>query len=228
MLKIQTVRKGLLRVCDSVQLDSGVILPCITGQCSQVDVVSQNGYRYKKGFWEKVLQQSQVSDAIINRDMLGMIEHPTDDDDFLKTPYTGASHIVLKAWCDGGNPFATFGLLNNEAGNQLKALTDVGHKPGVSTRGLGSFAQDNISKFVDDDNYMFLTWDIVRSPNFQDLKMDKVTDSLMKSPLFKEMTEMYHLRDSADEHYSSIKLADDLEVAIDALKRIKDNLLKTN
>lgn len=222
--KIQSVRKGLLKVCDSVKLPNGVTVPVIAGQCSQVDMISQNGYRYRMGFWEKILAQPQIIDSISNRDMLGMIEHPIEDDDFLKTPYPLASHIVLKAWVENGNPFANFGILNNDAGNQLKALVDVGHKPGVSTRGLGTFSQDDNSKYVDDDNYMFLTWDIVRSPNFADLKMDKVTDSLIKSPLFKEVTQMYNLRDSVDEHYSQSKLSSDIDLAIETLSRLKVNL----
>lgn len=224
MLKIQTVNQANFRITDSIQLDSGVKIPVIMGQCSQVDLVSGNGYRYKNGFWDKILDHEQVQTAIKNRDMLGMVEHPEDDNDFMKTPYEGASHMILDAWNERGNPFAKIGLLNNSRGNDIKALVDLGHKPGVSTRGLGSFGEDSTSKFVDQDNYMFLTWDIVRSPNFADMRMDKVTDSLMKSPIFKEMKEMYHLRDSVDEAYSSANLTKDIATAFEALTRIQNHL----
>lgn len=208
--KIQSVRSTLFKITDSVTLESGVTAPCITGQLSQTGVISQNGYRYKETFWKKVLADPLVQDTIKNRDMLGTIEHPKDDDDFLKTPYSKASHVVLKVWLQGSEPFGTFALLNNEQGNNIKALVDVGHRPGVSTRGLGNFGQDNIGQFVDEDQYCLLGWDIVKSPNFSSLKMDHVTDSLMSSPRFKELTEMYHLRDSTDQNYNRESLLRDI------------------
>ena len=222
--KVQSIHRNLFKVADSARLDNGVVIPCIVGQAGQVDVVSQNGYRYKRGFWDKVLGDSLIQDAIKNRDILGMIEHPTDDDEYLKTPYDKASHVIMKAWVQDGNPFATFGLLNNERGNQIKALIDVGHRPGVSTRGLGNYDRDNISQFVTDEGYVFLGWDLVRNPNFGDLKMDKVTDSLMKSPIFRELCEMHHLKDSADDHYNHDNLIRNIDDAIDALNRLKSSL----
>lgn len=228
MLKLQSMQRSILRVCDSRKLESGVTIPCVTGQVSSEEVVSQNGYRYRKGFWKKVLDSTPVISAIQNRDMFGMIEHPVDDDAFLKTPYDGASHIVFKAWCDAktGNPYAEFGILNSSKGNELKALLEVGHRPGVSTRGMGNFANDGVSQYVDEDGYVFLTWDIVRSPNFADLKMDKVTDSLMRNPLFSELTGMNQLKDSADEHYNNDKLLSEMSKAITALTNVRELLIK--
>ncbi len=226
MDKIQTIRRGKMKICDSVKLDNGTTIPTLMGQCSEVDVMSQNGYYYKRDFWRNILSQQYVVDAIKNRDMLGMVEHPTDDEDYLKTPYDRASHVILKAWVeDDGNPWAQFGLLNNEQGNNIKALIEVGHRTGVSSRGLGEMATDDKGQYVTDDNYMFITWDIVRSPNFADLKLDKVTDSLRKSPIFKELVQMNQLRDSADEHYSGSSLARSMQTAIDALKDIERVLL---
>ena len=226
MYKIQIVQRHKMKLCDSKVLDNGVTMPVIMGQCSEVEVVSQNGYYYKSDFWRKILGQPCVMDAIENRDMFGMIEHPLDDDSYLKTPYDKASHVVLKAWVDDfGNPFAQFGLLNNEQGNNIKALIEVGHRPGVSSRGLGEMASDEKGTYVTDDGYAFITWDIVRSPNFSELKLDKVTDSLRQTPLFRELVQMNHLRDSADEHYSRANLEKDMAMAIDALTRIKNNMV---
>lgn len=216
-----------MRICDSILLDSGVSVPMIQGQVSEVDVMSQNGYYYKRDFWEKVLGNPQIQDAIRNHDMLGMIEHPTDDEDYLKTPYDKASHFVHKAWVEAdGNPYAQFGLLNNEQGNNIKALIEIGHRTGVSSRGLGEMATDDMGQYVTDDNYMFITWDIVRSPNFADLKLDKVTDSLRQSPTFKELVQMNHLRDSADEHYSKSNLVKNMDMAINALMEMRRELEK--
>jgi hypothetical protein len=207
-------------------MSSGVTIPCISGQVGQVDVVSQNGYRYKRGFWDKVLGDPIVQDLIKQHDMLGTIEHPQDDNAFLRTPYEDASHIVLKAWVQDSNPFATFGLLNNEKGNQIKALVDVGHCPGVSTRGMGQFGKDEISQFVSDVDYVLIGWDIVRSPNFSTLKMSEITDSLMSNPIFKELTDMHQIKDSAYKGYDKNLLITDMGKAISELQE-KFNLLKS-
>lgn len=225
--KVQTTKGYKMRICDSITLESGVSVPMIQGQVSEVDVMSQNGYYYKRDFWKKILSNPQVADAIRNHDMLGMIEHPTDDEDYLKTPYDKASHFVHKAWVEpDGNPYAQFGLLNNEQGNNIKALIEIGHRTGVSSRGLGEMATDDMGQYVTDDNYMFITWDIVRSPNFADLKLDKVTDSLRQSPTFKELVQMNQLRDSADEHYSKSNLVKNMDMAINALMEMRRELEK--
>lgn len=227
--KIQTGMYSRFKIADSViNPDSGVKIPVIVGQVGRVDETSPNGYRYKNGFWDTVLSNQVVKDAIANRDVLGMIEHPSDDNDYIKTPYEKASHIVLKAWVDSGNPYAQIGLLNNEHGNKLKSLIDVGHRPGVSTRGLGNIEQDNIGKYIPVKDYLFITWDIVKSPNFGDLKMDKVTDSLVANPIFKELCEMHQLEDSIDEHYVQAKLASDKEKAIEALKTLQEFLMRSD
>jgi hypothetical protein len=202
-----------------VKLSSGITIPCITGQVGQVDEVSQNGYRYKSDFWDKVLGDPIIQEIIKAHDMLGTIEHPTDDEKFLKTPYDEASHIVLKAWVQDHNPFATFGLLNNDKGNQIKALIDVGHRPGVSTRGLGQFDRDAISQFVSDQDYVLITWDIVRSPNFSTLKMNELTDAITDSAIFKELMGMHQIKDSAYKGYDKNLLIADMGKAIAELQQ---------
>ena len=224
--KIQSVRKTRFRVADSIVLDSGVTIPCITGQVGQVDVISQNGYRYRTNFWDTVINDSIIQKQIESRDMLGMIEHPEDDDEYLKTPYDKAALAVIKAWVDNHNPYAILGLLNNEHGNKIKALVDVGHHPGVSTRGLGSYDRDSTSQYVSEDNYLLITWDIVVSPNFSDLKMSPVTDSLTSSPLFKELCQMHQLKDSAAADYNASKLIQEMDFAILNLQTLRDKALK--
>lgn len=224
--KISSVFKSSFKICDSVVTESGVTIPQIVGQVGEVDVVSQNGYRYKINFWDTILNQPIVQQQIQNRDMINCIEHPLDDDEFLKTSYPNASHVVMKAWVKNHNPYAILGLLNNQHGNAIKALIDVGCHPGVSTRGLGNFGYDDISQYVDDKDYILLGWDIVKNPNFASLKMDKVSDSLRTNPIFTELCEMHQLKDSADEHYSRERLLSDMKLAIESLTKVRDGLLK--
>ena len=74
--KIITLNKTQFKITDSITNEMGVCIPCIYGKLSEVEVISPNGYRYPSNFWNKVLRSDIVQNAIANRDMLGMIEHP--------------------------------------------------------------------------------------------------------------------------------------------------------
>lgn len=229
LLKIETVQKTQFRIADSYVTDAGVTIPCIVGQTSIVDYKSQNGYRYKKGFWNKVFDNEEVQKRIADRSVLGTIEHPSDDAEYLNTPYEKASHVILKCWvADDGNPYAQMGLLNNQHGNAIKALVDVGVKPGVSTRGLGNFGEDAQGQFVEDEGYAWLGFDVVNNPNFQTLHMSRLSDSVMASPLFKEVTEMYHLRDSADNSYNRDSLIREIGQGLKELTNKFNQLMQLN
>lgn len=222
-----------MRITDSVELDKqGNKIPVITGPASHTEVRSQKGYRYRDGFWDKVINDPEVQQKIKNRDMLGMIEHPDEEREFMNTPYDKASHVIMRAWMKGKDPWLAAGLLNNERGNAVKALLDVGHKPGVSTRALGDYLQDSVSEFLDENRFMLLTWDIVRSPNFHDVRLAPVSDSflkgsggvdsLMRHPLFREAVQMYQLRDSVDESYNEANLQKDIQLVIGTLQKIQN------
>lgn len=228
MYKIQDSFIPKFKITDSYTTPSGVVIPTITGQVGQVDVVSQNGYYYRTNFWDKILSDSVIQEQISAHDMLGTIEHPEDDDKFLRTPYTEASHVVLKAWVQDHNPFAMFGLLNNELGNQIKALVDVGHKPGVSTRGMGQFGRDSKGQYVDENDYVLIVWDIVRSPNFATLKMDPVTDSIIQHPIFRELCDAHQIKDSAYNGYNRSQLLTDMGKMIEELQHKFALLSKLN
>lgn len=209
--KIQTIIQTHMRVCDAVLTTSnGVKVPTVRGPVSASDVISEKGYRYKRGFWEKILNRDYVRDSISSRKMLGMIEHPESDEDYLNTPYEKASHVVVAVDIVDSTPLGTFALLNNEYGNKMKALVDLNVPLGVSTRGLGDIVQDDVSPYIEETNYGLITWDFTRNPNFRNLQMQKVSDSLSSSPLFKELIQSYSLRDSVDESYNSINLKRDM------------------
>jgi len=225
MYKIQSEIKTKLRIADSQRLDNGVAVPCITGKVSMADVVSQNGYRYKKSFWPKILNDSTIQTKIKNHDMLGMIEHPTDDDEYMSTPMDKAAVMVMKAWVEDSEPYAIFGMVNNEYGNKIKALVDMGFKPGISTRGMGSFLKDDVSQFVDENNYCLITWDVVRNPNFKELQLNQVSDSCKNISSYRDLMQMYSLRDSVDDHYNPQRLDQLIDKALLDLKTNLFNIL---
>lgn len=222
MLKqVYTAHKTRLRVCDSEIDISGNRIPIVEGELSDVDVVSPNGYRYKRGFWDKVLSQPCVKEMIANRECLGMIEHPEKDEEYMKTPYDKASHVVLSVTVNNGVPYGRFGLLNNPRGNDIKALVDVGVPIGVSTRGLGDILSDSISEYVDDENYGLITWDFTTRPNFPKY-MNPVSDSLRESPLYREFVQMRQLVDS---NPSDVRYDNDLKKMVKEMREKCDRIL---
>lgn len=228
--KISSITNSLLRVVDdSLEMpDTGERLTVLEGAASRTEQISQKGYRYRKGFWPYVINNEELQHKIATRNLLGMTEHPLDDAEFMCTPYDKASIICLSAICEESDPNQTpivrLGILNTPAGNNIKALIAVGHKPGVSTRALGEYKTDDISQYLDEVTFRCLGWDVVRSPNFEDIRMDKVSDSLAQLPAFKELVQMYQLRDSVTDNYNVSKLREDIDAAKEYLQRISNNL----
>lgn len=224
--KIFSDHKSRMKVCDSMVTESGVTIPLITGQTGVAGVMSQNQYAYPLNFWDEVLARPEVCNLINSKECRGTIEHPNDDEEFMCTSYENTSHIVTKAWTQNHQPFATFALLNNPKGNAIKALIDVGATIGVSTRGMGQFGRTELGNTVMIEDYMFITWDLVKAPNFSELRMSPVTDSLMESPTFKALAEMHHLKDSAYKGYNRENLIHEMGMAIEDLQK-KFDILKS-
>lgn len=192
--KLCDAHKTVLRIADATE-EFGARIPIIEGELSEVEKVSPNGYRYRQGFWDKVLAEDYVISMIEDRTCLGTIEHPESDDAYMKTPYEEASHVVLSVVVRNHNPYGKFGILNNNKGNAIKALVEVGVPVGVSTRGLGEQLTDSVSPYIDENNYGLITWDIVKNPNFPK-QMQQVSDSLRSNENFRQLIEMNKLRDS--------------------------------
>lgn len=206
MKRIVTSSMSKFKIMDSITDNVGNKIPMIYGPLSFEEVQSKKGYRYRDGFWNKILSNEKVIEDIESHSMLGMIEHPKDDADYIKTPYDKASHVIWNVDLKKGVPYGTIALLNNINGNAMKALADLGVPIGVSTRGLGEFLSDSVSEFIDEDSYALITWDFTRNPNLEKAVLSKVTDSFMETPIFREFIDAYKLRDSVDESYDHERL----------------------
>ncbi len=224
LCKISSTITSSFRIVDSVESPTGEKMPVIQGKASHSEVISQKGYRYRAGFWPRVVGNPEFQERVSARDVLGMIEHPTNDMDFLHTPYDKAAVVCLRAWCEQDEPVIMLGLLNNTYGNAIKALIEVGHRPGVSTRAFGDMDKDRVSTYIDEEGFKLIGWDVVRAPNFEDIRMDRVSDSLESLPEFRELMQMTQLRDSVNEDYNREHLKSDIELVVSTLKRISDHL----
>nr|DAH52346.1 MAG TPA: Prohead core protein serine protease [Caudoviricetes sp.] len=210
-----------VRIIDSFQNQKGETIPCVEGFLSLEETISKKGYRYRDGFWSKVLSNKAVQDSIQQRRMLGTIEHPIPDDEYLSQPYESASHVVLDVQLKNGSPWGLLALLNNQKGNSIKALADLDVPVGISTRGMGTFIEDSLSPYVDEENYALITWDFTNKPNIEGAEQHaKISDSVQQLPLFKEMVQMYGLRDSVGSDFNKVKLIQEMEKARDEISNL--------
>jgi hypothetical protein len=188
--------------------DGAVLVEGFLSKCE--DVTSTNGYRYEKDFWSTVTSRDDFKERVDSREMLGCIEHPIDDEDYMFTDYNKAALIVLDVSMRGTDPYGVIGLLNNDNGNKLKSIVEFGSRVGVSTRGIGSTKQTNSYTVVDSAGYSVITWDSVRNPNLP-VKLGLISDSMLKSPKFKEMFDAVKLRDSGAVHFNRNNVESDIK-----------------
>ena len=173
--------------------DGAVLVDGFLSKCE--DVTSSNGYRYERDFWVDVCKRDEFRDRLNAREMLGCIEHPVADEDYMYTDYKQAALMVLDVDVRGSDPFGIIGLLNNDDGTRLKSIVEFGGRIGVSTRGIGATKQKDSYAIVDAVGYSVITWDSVRNPNLP-VTLGAISDSMLSNPRFKEMFDAVKLRDS--------------------------------
>jgi hypothetical protein len=66
--------------------------------------------------------------------------------------------------------------------------------------------------------YILLGWDIVKDPNFSELSMSPISDSLRQNPLFEVLCQQHQLKDSAYQGYNHANLKVDMSQVIAELQ----------
>lgn len=229
MKKIQTSIESRFRICDSMTDASGNKIPIIYGPLSSEEEISKKGYRYRSGFWNKILSQPYIQEQINSRQMLGMIEHPEADDEYMATPYDKAALVVMKVDVEDGTPMGTLALPNNPQGNALKALAELGVPIGISTRAFGDVLHDEVSDFIDDDSFALITWDATRKPNLTSAYTAKLTDSILSNPLYQGLLDAYQIRDShQSDNYDKIADAESKKMLLEIKSQLNSIINKLN
>lgn len=223
--KVHIYHRGSFnKVTDSAKIknipDGAVLVDGFLSKCE--DVTSSNGYRYEDNFWKDVTSRDEFRDRLNAREMLGCIEHPVDDEDYMYTAYDKAALCVLDVEMRGTDPFGVLGLLNNDNGTFLKSIVEFGSRIGVSTRGVGSTKPKNSYTVVDSVGYSVITWDSVRNPNLP-VTLGIISDSMRNSPRFKEMFDAIKLRDGGSADF----LRDSVDADIAKMRGEAQNYLRS-
>lgn len=130
----------------------------ISGVFMQAEEKNRNGRVYPKSILEAELVNFQQ--LIQDRRALGELGHP----DTPTINLDKVSHLITELHFDGNNIVGKAKILPTPNGQITKSFIDEGIKLGVSSRGIGSLAEVNGVKQVQDD-FKLAAVDIVADPS---------------------------------------------------------------
>lgn len=179
----QLFRDTTMRKFESVSPPEGKwpkgVLDVLEGPCMEVDVVNENNRLYSKRIIsERILGDPDVQKDLANRAMIMEGCHPEDR---FNTVYPNTAGLVEKLWVpddDQNHLWGRFLILDTPNGRIIKTLHDVGSKIGVSARaaGLSTPNRDGV-EVMDEENYIFYTFDFVPDPGFAIARPTAVNES---------------------------------------------------
>jgi hypothetical protein len=137
----------------------------IEGIFMQADIQNRNGRMYPGDILEKECQR-YMKEAVEQGRAYGELGHPNGPSINLDR----VSHLITNLRQEGSNYIGKAKIMETPMGNIVKGLMDGGGSLGVSTRGLGSLAEDKTKgcMVVQDDFRLATAADIVADPSAPD------------------------------------------------------------
>ena len=135
--------------------EGGMIL---TGICQRANTLNGNGRMYNEQILRREVKNYQK--LIDENRALGELDHP----DSSVVELSKVSHKVTKLWMDGDDVYGKLQVLPTPAGNILRSLVESGVQVGISSRGLGSVAEQNGVTVVQND-FQLICFDMVSEPS---------------------------------------------------------------
>ena len=131
----------------------------ISGVFAQSEKKNRNGRIYPKSIMEKAVKK-YVDEQVSKDRAVGELNHPEGPTVNLDK----VSHKITDLQMEGDDVVGRAQILDTPNGKIVQGLLDGGVKLGVSTRGMGSLAQQGNAMVVKDD-YLLNTVDIVQDPS---------------------------------------------------------------
>ena len=154
----------------------------ISGCFQRANEANNNKRVYSKHLLEREL--GKVSDMVVNRRMVGELDHPSHD----AVKLANVSHLVTKLGMKGTEVLGEAELLNTPAGLTAQALIKGGVKIGISSRGMGTLTENpDGTKDVNED-YSLVTFDLVADPSTRGAYPDVCESTEAKSKEIVETT----------------------------------------
>lgn len=178
------------------------VLKTVEGVFAEVNEKNRNGRRYSRKLWDNVLKGDYVKEMLNNRTLFGEAEHPSDRSE-ISLP--NVSHVItdLKLTPEG-KVMGKADILDTPAGKILNTLIEYGANIGISSRGMGTINESPDGEmWVDENNYMFVTFDFVPMPSVK-----------IARPPVREGVEVTSMPDLKECLTSQIKSASSAEIPI--------------
>ena len=131
----------------------------ISGVFAQSEKKNRNGRIYPKPIMEKAVKK-YVDEQVSKDRAVGELNHPEGPTVNLDK----VSHKITDLQMEGDDVVGRAQILDTPNGKIVQGLLDGGVKLGVSTRGMGSLAQQGNAMVVKED-YLLNTVDIVQDPS---------------------------------------------------------------
>lgn len=181
----------IVELYEDAKLNNNKVLSKVKGQFFVPDGKSRNSRFYPRSLWEKVLGNEEIVESLSNG-MLGTLLHPTDPK--MAHPLY-SSHVVKNLWIDEkGKGMGEAFILDTPVGR----IVDTFHKSKLvklftSSRAWGSFKEGKKidgMPVVDEENYVFKTFDIVLDPGFREAA-PKFESNSMEAEALESLSECY-------------------------------------
>ena len=118
---------------------------------------------HNKRIYEKTLlvrEMKRLDEAIIERRLMGELDHPTHD----SVKLGNVSHLVTSLRMNGDEMIGEAEILNTPCGQVAQALIKGGVKLGISSRGMGTLTDKGDYSLVNED-FKLVTFDLVADPS---------------------------------------------------------------
>lgn len=143
----------------------------IEGIFAQSEVINKNNRLYKHDLLENAIDK-YIQEFVNERRALGELNHPQGRP--FADPKMGAILTKSLSW-DGDNVVGKALVLNTDEGRNVAGLLEGGFNMGVSTRGLGSVAENQGVDLVTD--YMLTAIDCVDNPSGPNCFVNAIVES---------------------------------------------------
>jgi len=130
----------------------------IAGIFQRADSPNHNKRIYEKKIL--VREMKRLDEAIIERRLMGELDHPTHD----AVKLGNVSHLITKLTMNGEEMLGEAEILNTPCGQVAQALIKGGVKLGISSRGMGTLTERGEYSLVNDD-FKLVTFDLVADPS---------------------------------------------------------------
>jgi hypothetical protein len=139
---------------------SGVLMT-LEGVFQRADTQNANKRVYPRSLWQQVMTDTDVSERLQSRRMLGELDHPAGG----STSLNRVSHVITShTLAEDGTVKGEMDILDTPAGQIAATLFEAGVQLGISSRGDGSVEKKGEVDEVQND-YRLETYDLVLKPS---------------------------------------------------------------